>query len=431
MMSYYLLPKKNNIIKLNPKTLPTNIEHANIEHTNCEKNKIELNPCISYSLAYYLNDTLDSLNSLSIQSEEINNIKKKLNAYEYLFSKVPDVNIQVSKIIPKSYIFFIMIEILNVFNIFEYFSNKVVKLISYSKNSECVFHSLNVYKDCNSKYKDVVIEQNVVNEIIVNEIIVNTNKSLCKLESIQKEAASYDFDASFCPSSFDYKFEESKDSKDSKESKESKESKDSKYRENKNLELDSLNFLFYEIDAYTNIETYSRSLMKILYDILINQKENGLSIIKIDHIFYKPVIDFLFLLTSLYEKVHIIKPNSSDATTSERFLFCKNFTASQEMSSYYSFCLKKCILQDKYLICSLVDDDVIPCYFLNKIEDSNITIIHQQIEILDQIIGIAKNKNREEKLSMLKKNNIQKCILWCEKNKIPYNKFFEKSNIFL
>jgi hypothetical protein len=27
--------------------------------------------------------------------------------------------------------------------------------------------------------------------------------------------------------------------------------------------------------------------------------------------------------------------------------------------------------------------------------------------------------------------NIQKCIHWCEKYNIPYNKFIEKSNIFL
>ena len=42
-----------------------------------------------------------------------------------------------------------------------------------------------------------------------------------------------------------------------------------------------------------------------------------------------------------------------------------------------------------------------------------------------------KNKNKEEKIENLKKNNIQKCIQICEKFKIPYNKFAEKVNIFL
>ena len=66
---------------------------------------------------------------------------------------------------------------------------------------------------------------------------------------------------------------------------------------------------------------------------------------------------------------------------------------------------------------SLIDEDI-PYYFINKIEESNITIGHQQIEAFDQMMGIMKNKNKEDKLTALKKNNIQKCILWCEKNKI-------------
>ena len=31
----------------------------------------------------------------------------------------------------------------------------------------------------------------------------------------------------------------------------------------------------------------------------------------------------------------------------------------------------------------------------------------------------------------LKRNHIQKCIQWCEKNQLPHNKFIDKVNIFL
>ena len=72
-----------------------------------------------------------------------------------------------------------------------------------------------------------------------------------------------------------------------------------------------------------------------------------------------------------------------------------------------------------------------PYYFINKIEESNVSIGFQQIEQIDQILNIIKNKNKEDKLENLKKNNIQKCIQWCEKFKIPHNKFVEKNNIFL
>jgi hypothetical protein len=73
----------------------------------------------------------------------------------------------------------------------------------------------------------------------------------------------------------------------------------------------------------------------------------------------------------------------------------------------------------------------IPYYFVNKLEESNIIIGHQQIEFIDQLISLYKNKNREDKIETFKKNNIQKCIQWCDKFKIPYNKFTDKVNIFL
>jgi hypothetical protein len=54
-----------------------------------------------------------------------------------------------------------------------------------------------------------------------------------------------------------------------------------------------------------------------------------------------------------------------------------------------------------------------------------------QLEQYDQLINLFKNKNRDDRIESLKKNNIQKCIQWCEKHKIPYNKFVDKLNIFL
>jgi hypothetical protein len=68
---------------------------------------------------------------------------------------------------------------------------------------------------------------------------------------------------------------------------------------------------------------------------------------------------------------------------------------------------------------------------MNKLDDSNIIIGQQQLEALDQVINILKNKNRYDKIEMIKKSNIQKAVAWCEKHKIPCNKFSDKTNIFL
>ena len=61
----------------------------------------------------------------------------------------------------------------------------------------------------------------------------------------------------------------------------------------------------------------------------------------------------------------------------------------------------------------------------------NIIIGQQQLESLDMVINILKNKNKEDKIETIKKSNIQKSVIWCEKYKIPCNRFSEKINIFL
>ena len=40
-------------------------------------------------------------------------------------------------------------------------------------------------------------------------------------------------------------------------------------------------------------------------------------------------------------------------------------------------------------------------------------------------------KNKNDKLELLKKNNIQKSISWCEKNNIQHNKNVISTNIFI
>jgi hypothetical protein len=188
--------------------------------------------------------------------------------------------------------------------------------------------------------------------------------------------------------------------------------------------------LFYETSSYD----YFVSLVKILIIIFRNQKTDGTCIIKISDIFHKPVIDVLYLLSSLYEKVYITKPNTNNVITFDRYIVCKNFLQYEQSNNYLKVNYLKLIiflkkLEDKHIV-SLFDFDI-PYYFKNKIDDMNIIIGQQQIEALDQIITIYKNKNKDDKIECIKKCNIQKSVSWCEKYKIPCNKFADKINIFL
>jgi hypothetical protein len=63
----------------------------------------------------------------------------------------------------------------------------------------------------------------------------------------------------------------------------------------------------------------------------------------------------------------------------------------------------------------------IPYLFLNKIEEINTIIGHQQIDCIHSTILLIENKNKDAKIKNLVKINIQKCIKWCIKNNIQYN----------
>lgn len=199
------------------------------------------------------------------------------------------------------------------------------------------------------------------------------------------------------------------------------------------LPENSFDYIFYDTNAL-NEKDYFISVVKFIITILKNQKYEGNSIIKLKDTLHKPVIDCIYLLTSFYDKVYISKPNTNNITSLDRYIVCKSFQYNESSRSYLKLNIIKLIilikkLEDKNIVDILGSD--IPYYFKNKIDDLNIIIGQQQIEALDQIIAIFKNKNKNDKIESIKKSNIQKSVSWCEKYKIPCNKFTEKINIFL
>ena len=193
-----------------------------------------------------------------------------------------------------------------------------------------------------------------------------------------------------------------------------------------------MDFIFFE--THIDGSDYFVSLIQAIIAILRNQKNNGTCIIKIGTIFHKPVVDILYYLSSLYEKVYISKPNTNNITSFERYIVCRSFIHNEQSYQYLKLNYLKLLIFIKKLenkhVYSVLDFDI-PYYFKNKIDDLNIIIGQQQLEALDQIIAIYKNKNKTDKIEIIKKNNIQKSVSWCEKYKIPCNKFAEKINIFL
>jgi len=335
-----------------------------------------LNPFISYSLFFYLNNIcnlLFKLEDTTISTEEItiDYINKIVNPFQFIHTNVPGSIISVSKVKPDASIFFELYEVFQYFNINEILCLKhKISIAHFTPNNSSTNYLLNMLREDNN---DTIICHDF-NERLYDIFITNN------------------------------------------------------YSQN----LDLFICEFSDCD-YKNTNNYINNVLLVLLLILKYQSNNGMCIIKLDNIFYKPIIDVIFILSSLYEKVYLIKPSISNITKEERYLICKSFNVNilEQITLYNELYDKILKMQENNgMINSLITNEI-PYYFLNKLEESNAVIGQQQLEAFDQIINIFKNKNRLDKIETLKRIHIQKCIQWCEKNQLPHNKFIDKVNIFL
>jgi hypothetical protein len=182
-------------------------------------------------------------------------------------------------------------------------------------------------------------------------------------------------------------------------------------------------------EKYRNDNEYIIGLIQIVIILLKTQKQGSSCMIKIDSIFLKPILDIIYLLTSLYEKTYIMKPSVSNIVTFEKYLICKNFTddslSFSQRDVYYEklvYYLKKFqkYREKKTVYISSIIESSLPCYFISKINDINIIIGQQQLEAIQQMIVFFKNKNKE-KMNQMTKMHIYKSVKWCEKFKIPHH----------
>lgn len=185
---------------------------------------------------------------------------------------------------------------------------------------------------------------------------------------------------------------------------------------------------------FNNQETMvSRLLAAEMGFALALQKQGGHFILKVFDTFTKPTIDILCVLCNLYKEVFVSKPCTSRHANSERYIVCKCFRlkTSDALLPHLRAMFKQLeeFPQNETIasILPLEHDS----YFLNKIEECNAIIGQQQMEIINATICLILNKGHAEKLESIKRQNILKCISWCDKHGIPYNKIIQQNNLFL
>lgn len=373
-MSYYILPKINIELIIDP-----------CVHLSMDK----ITPYISQSLVNYLTKTTISLNNLLTfdTTYTFKFLNQLINPYEYLFSNIPNSNISICKVKTTSKIYYDMLEIYNTLKLSDCLPEQNMTALYYGSGGSSVLEYMQSFRE---NYDDTNV---VIEPIIYKQIITPLNN------------ATNAQDDTYTPVPDDI--------------------------------LSICDYIYFELPdkVYVDTNKYILGLLKAVKFILMYQSLDGCIILKLGHTYYKPVIDILYIISSLYNKSYIIKPNTSNNIYDEKYLVCKIFTiTSQKKSVYldkidkiYTICYRE---QYEINIQSIVKNEI-NMYFLNKMEECNIIIGQQQIDVYDQMINLVKNKNKIEKIETIRKHNIQKCINWCDKYKLQCNKFVDKINIFL
>jgi len=384
-MSYYLLPSVN-----------SNIKSINITHNN--ENEI----CISKTLNNYLNEIKHAIND---NNDNWDHIKKYTNPYEFIHTIIPGNKYSVSKLKPLSRSYYKMIEISSLLNIFENFNTSNIKTFHLAEGPGGFIEAT---VDLRNNIHDKYIGMTLINEDPnvpgwkKTEGYLNINKN------IEIETGSSNTGDLLDINNLKYCREKYKNSCDI-------------------ITADggfdfSVDFNHQEVMA-TNL------LFAELSFALVMQKIDGHFILKIFDIFSKATLDMLYLLSSCYQEVYIVKPNTSRLANSEKYIVCKYFKGvSEELLTSIIGQYNK-LTTIKYI--SSIFDYKLDYYFINKIEEYNAIFGQQQMENISSTINLINSKNKNEKIETLKKININKSIIWCEKYNILCNKSISTTNIFI
>jgi len=346
-MNYYILPKNNSKLKISFETDEN--QYVFISHT-MESSLITINNHLT-----------------KYSSHDIDDISKKINPYEFIFSNVSDTSLSISKLKPESNIYYELIEIISTFNIID--DNE------FSKHDISCMH----------------IGENSVSVNLLLKTILHNNQSLFSSEfanfhdiNIFKTLVSANFAVFECNTD------------------------DSQHQINKLI-----------IALYIICLKMNKNSSVIIKLNEITHKATIDVIFILNNLFDKICLMKPLLTNILTNENYIICKNFIGSPASIYIPVLEQCVLKIIRGE-----------MQKPKIISILKNNV-SVIFLTKIEEYNAIFGQQLLESKDQLISIINNKNKYDKIDALKRTNIQKGIAWCEKYSIPHNKFSEKINIFL
>lgn len=377
---------------------------------------------ISNSLSYYLTDIKEKI---KIYENEWDNYKKYSNPYEYINTIVPNKKKSVAKYKPLSRSYFKMIEILHHFSFFAILESPAIVfendiIFTPPKTPSSPIKSFHLAEGPGGFIEALVHCRNNPNDTYVGMTILNNTND--------NDIPGWKKSKLFLKNNPNVFIEEGEDGTGDILKLENFVYCKNKYGSSMDLITADGGFDF-SIDFNNQEINVVKLLFAQIAFALCMQKKNGSFILKIFDVFMYHTIDLLYLLSSFYEKVYITKPQTSRYANSEKYIVCKNFlfNSNAEFYPYIYNCFYNMTNNQNYVYRFLNCD--INNYYITKLEEYNSIFGQQQAENIYSTISLIETKNKSEKIDFLIKQNVQKCIHWCNKHGIFYNTFVPVNNI--
>jgi 23S rRNA U2552 (ribose-2'-O)-methylase RlmE/FtsJ len=383
-MSYYQLPRVNFFIT---------------KHIDYIVNNNSPDIMISHSLARYLYEIKQRLETIE-QDWDIH--KKYTNPYEYIHTPTPHKKKCISKYNPLSRSYFKMIEIIKTFDL--QFDSKPIHTFHIAEGPGGFIEAIANTRNCSH---DSYIGMTILDDKNDPNIPAwkKTQNFLQKNKNVYIEGGKDKTGDILKLENFVYCKE--------------------KYGSSMDLITGDGGFDF-SVDFNNQEVDVAELLMAQVFYALVMQKKGGSFVLKIFDSFMNHTLDLLYILSSFYESVYIVKPYTSRYANSEKYIVCKKFLYSNN-SSFYDIlynAFEKMTQNngDKHLLRFL--NVPLSYHFIIKMEEYNAVFGQQQLENIHSTISLIESKHKHDKLEQLVKMNVSKCVYWCNKYKVPCHKDF-------
>lgn len=326
---------------------------------------VEPKPVINESLCFYLNDIKHHINTHEYMWETF---KRFTNTYEYIHTTIPYKKYCISRYRPISRSFFKMIELIHffelgtdsinpmkTFHLAEGPGGFIEAMVKYRVRSDDKYIGMTLLDKNNNNYNIPAWKK--------SQHFLQENKNVQIECGLDKTGNLLSLD------NFVYIHE--------------------LYGSSMDLITADGGFDFSKDFDHQEINITKLLYGQIMYALCM-QKQGGHFVLKIFDVFMQHTIDMLALLSSMYERVYITKPNTSRSANSEKYIVCKGFI---HVSSYqffpYLFKSFRKVLQvptdidtavPRYISRIFCQSTVIQHYFMNRLEECNIVLGQNQIE---------------------------------------------------